>query len=247
MNNHSILIAVPTYNEKDNVPLLYNKIKQLNLPVDIAFLDDSSPDGTGAVIDNLAQHDAHVLAVHRPKKLGLGAAHKAAFDLARSKGYKYLITMDADLIHDPIHLPEIIGRKDNASIVIGSRYTQGGSMQGWNKIRLPFTYFWRWLIKTFLGMPYDCTGAYRLYNVTILKPEVYNQATDSFSFCMESLYRLTQHGASVTEVPIKAQSRIHGESKLSWSMIGKSAGLFCNLAYDRFLRQIKVRTTQPLR
>src|SRR5690606_15516802 len=140
--------------------------------------------------------DKTVKVLHRPAKMGLGTAHKAAFRFAQEHGYEYLITMDADLTHDPKYIPDLLAHKKNTDIVIGSRYTRGGSMHGWHKFRLPFTYFWRSMIKNFLGLPYDCTGAFRLYNVHILKPAIYNQVKGTgFAFCMESLYRFSQNEA----------------------------------------------------
>lgn len=242
MQKNNILVAIPTYNEKDNIPLLYKGIKQLGLPIDILFIDDNSPDGTGTVIDELIEKDATVHVIHRPAKMGLGTAHKRAFSFAKKHGYDYLITMDADLTHDPKYIPDLLARKDKADIVIGSRYTSGGSMHGWHKVRLPLTYFWRSMIKNFLGLPYDCTGAYRLYNVRILKPETYNQVKGTgFAFCMESLYRFAQHGAKIVETPIEAHSRIHGDSKLSWPIMFEVAGRFFSLSYDRFLHAVGIR------
>lgn len=242
MQKNNILIAIPTYNEKENVPLLYKEIKKLNLPTDILFIDDNSPDGTGAVIDSLTENDTTVHAKHRPGKMGLGTAHKEAFAYAQNNGYEYLITMDADLTHDPKYIPQLLAKKDAADIVIGSRYTQGGSMHGWGTIRLPLTYFWRSMIKNCLGLPYDCTGAYRLYKVSILKPSIYNNIKGTgFAFCMESLYRFSQSGARITEVPIQAHSRIYGASKLSSSIMFEVASRFVCLSYDRVLHALKIR------
>jgi len=241
MQKNNILVAIPTYNEKDNVPLLYKGIRQLGLPIDILFIDDNSPDGTGSVIDELAKKDSNVKIMHRPAKMGLGTAHKKAFQFAQKQRYKHLITMDADLTHNPKYIPDLLARKYEADIVIGSRYITGGNMHGWHKIRLPLTYFWRSMIKNFLGLPYDCTGAYRLYNVHILKPEIYNQVRGGFAFCMESLYRFVQHGAQIIEIPIEAHNRIHGESKLSWSIMLQVAARFFSLSYDRFLHLIGIR------
>jgi dolichol-phosphate mannosyltransferase len=129
--------------------------------------------------------------------------------------------------------------KDQADIVIGSRYAKGGAMHGWHSFRLPFTYFWRWMIKTFLGLPYDSTGAFRLYNVNIFTPEVLEKINaQGFAFCMESLYQFSQHGARIMEVPIQARSRIHGESKLSGKIMREALSQFIKLSYDRAKRAI---------
>src|SRR5581483_1378599 len=211
-----ILIFIPTYNERDNITALYQEIKKLPFQITILFCDDNSPDGTGSFLDELAAHDAQVKVIHRPAKLGLGTAHKLCFEYAYHNNFDYLLSMDADFTHDPCYIPDLLAKKDEADIVIGSRYIAGGGMQGWNRIRLPFTYFWRNAIKYGLGLPYDSTGAFRLYKVKILVPEVYNTfKSKGFAFGLESLYRLKHYGAKITEVPICARNRKYGESKLS--------------------------------
>ena len=234
MERNETLVFIPTYNERDNVETLYKEIKKYKKDVDILFCEDNSPDGTGKKIDELAQKDPSVYVMHRPKKMGLGTAHIDAFEYARRHNYVYLVTMDADLTHDPKYIPTMFGKKDTADIIVGSRYMQGGGMTGWGKIRLPFTYFWRFVIKKGLGMPYDCTGAFRLYNVKSLKPEVYEKiSSKGFSFCIESLYRLKESGLKISEIPIKARNRIHGQSKLSIGIMREAASTFFRLFFER--------------
>lgn len=231
-----IVVFIPTYNEYGNVERLYQAIKKLPHSLDILFCDDNSPDGTGILIDALVKKDSTVHVIHRPSKMGLGTAHKEAFKFAFTHGYDYLLTMDADFTHDPIYIPDLIEKKETVDIVIGSRYSAGGKMSGWNRFRLPFTYFWRFMINKGLGMPYDCTGAFRLYKVTILKPEVYEAFTSKgFSFGMEALYRFKQQGARVGEVPILARSRQEGTSKLSVKIMREFAKQYCRLVLERHI------------
>lgn len=231
---NSLLIFIPTYNERGNVQKLYQALKKLPLELDILFCDDNSPDGTGKLIDDIIQQDKSVHVMHRPGKMGLGTAHKEGFDFAKKHGYEYLITMDADFTHDPSYIPALLAQKGSADIVIGSRYISGGKMEGWNKIRLPFTYFWRAMIKYGLGMPYDCTGAFRLYRVKILNFELYKQLTSQgFAFCMESLYRFKQFGAKIVEVPILARNRQEGISKLSTKIMSEVFLQYVRLLTDR--------------
>lgn len=233
-----LLIFIPTYNERENVTKLYRAIKQHSKEADILFCDDNSPDGTGNILDQLAHHDKTVHVIHRPAKLGLGTAHVQAFSYAQEHGYHYLVTMDADFTHDPSYIPKMVHHKENADIIIGSRYTSGGSMHGWGKIRLPFTFFWRNMINKGLGMPYDCTGAFRLYNVKRLPTNVYtNINSKGFSFCMESLYRFKQSGLKVKEIPITAHNRLHGKSKLSVSIMKEVAMTFLSLWYERIKKK----------
>lgn len=236
MPQHSILVFSPTYNEYDNIIPLYDAIKKAMPTAHILLCDDNSPDGTGDLIDKLCAQDSTVYVIHRPKKMGTGSSFIAAYNFARQHNFDYLITLDADLTHDPAYIPELIQKADQcqADIVIGSRYAQGGSMIGWNKIRLPFTYFWRFMIQKGLGLPYDCTGAYRLYRVSFLNPVLYNTFTSrAFSFCMESLYRFCQAGARIQEVPIIARSRVAGTSKLSYAIMKEVFTKYCQLLADR--------------
>jgi dolichol-phosphate mannosyltransferase len=237
-----ILVFIPTYNEYGNVKRLYQEIKKLSYNLDILFCDDNSPDGTGKLIDELVNQDSSVHVIHRPAKMGLGTSYVEAFNYVRKHNYDYLIIMDADFTHDPSYIPSLIAQKDRADIVIGSRYASGGKMEGWNKIRLPFTYFWRGMIKHGLGLPYDSTGAFRLYHVSILKPEIYTKLTSKgFSFGMEALYRFKQNGARIVEVPILARQRQEGKSKLSVKIMSEFAKQYFRLVVERlFCQQTKV-------
>ncbi len=239
---NNILVAIPTYNERDNVSLLYQAIKDLHLPIDFYFIDDNSPDGTGDVLDNIASNDECVHVLHRAGKLGLGTAHIEAFRFARKNKYDFLITMDADFTHDPKYIPQLLSKKNEADIVIGSRYISGGGMSGWSKLRLPFTYFWRWMIRNCLDMPYDCTGAFRLYRVSSLDPAIFEQLDSrGFSFCMESIYFFKKAGLKIDQIPIQAHSRLHGESKLSSNIMTEAAKKFCSLWYDRLFNNKKIK------
>ncbi len=232
MKRNDILVCIPTYNERDNIRPLYRAIKDLSIPLDILFCDDNSPDGTGAIIDQIIDKDPTVFALHRQQKMGLGTAFLQSFEYAKKHQYKYLIGMDADFTHDPKYIPQLIKRSAQFDIVIGSRYASGGKMIGWSSIRQPFTLFWRNRIKKGLGMPYDCTGSFRLYTVDILKPETINRIqSKGFAFCMESLFWFIQAGAVVGEVPIVAHTRIHGKSKLSVAIMWEVFKTYCRLRW----------------
>jgi dolichol-phosphate mannosyltransferase len=234
VEKNSILVFVATYNERDNVENLYKEIKYYNKNVDILFCDDNSPDGTGKILDHLAKKDPTITVMHRPKKLGLGTAHYAAFEFVQQHKYQYLITMDADFTHHPSYIPHMLEKKDQADVVIGSRYVHGGAMSGWGKLRLPATHFWRNMIKRGLGMPYDCTGAFRLYSVKKLNPEIYTKVKSrGFAFGMETLYRMHQSGCTVVEIPIHAHSRVHGKSKLSFGIIKEFIRTLLRLSFEK--------------
>lgn len=231
---NKILVFVPTYNERANIDRLYAQLKNLNLPIDILFCDDNSPDGTGKILDELAAHDQTVKVIHRAGKLGLGTAHLESFKYAHKNQYNYLITMDADGTHDPKYIPLMLEQKDKYDVIIGSRWAGKGVMHGWGKIRLFFTNFWHNMIKYGLNMPYDCMGAFRLYNVAMLNDASTKRfKSQGFCFHLEVLYRFLQEGAKVYEVPIEARNRDRGESKLSTKIMRETAKMYFVLLFDR--------------
>jgi len=241
-----LLVFVPTYNERANIEPLCNAIKRQPFAIDILFCDDNSPDGTGTLLDTLSAVDPSIKVIHRSGKLGLGTTTKKGFEYAIKNQYDFLITMDAALTHDPSYIPALIGKRHEADIVIGSRYAQGGSMHGWNIIRLPFTYFWRGMIRWGIGMPYDATGAFRLYSVPFLaKTDIEVISSRGFSFGLESLYYCKLNGARIVETPIKAQSRIAGKSKLSVRIMTEFAGKYLQLVADRSIRSLQLGEKKP--
>lgn len=230
-----ILVSIPTYNEKGNIRPLYEALKQLPVNVEILFIDDNSPDGTGDAIDELCDEDCSVYGIHRKGKLGLGSAHMRGLKFARDKGYTHVITMDADFLHDPKYIPEMVEKSKAADIVIGSRYVEGGTYDAVEGTRKYLTYLWRWCIKSCLGLNYDATGSYRMYNVKILDPEVLKKVkAKGFDFNLETLYRLKKAGATIAEIPIQAHARLYGETKLTARDQKAVWGNFCSLCWDKF-------------
>lgn len=233
---NSLLIFIPTYNERDNIIPLYTSLRKNVVGADILFCDDNSPDGTGKVIDELVANNSHVFVMHRLGKLGLGTAQAQGFAYAREHGYESLLIMDADGTHDPVYIPAMIAQKEQAGadVVIGSRYAGNAAMHGWNKMRLPFTYFWRNMLKYGLGLPYDSTGAFRLYKVAAVPQNLCQKCTNKgFGFGTELLYYLQHAGRKITEVPIQAHSRVHGQSKLSPAIMREVCKTYFKLLGNR--------------
>ena len=249
-----LLIAVPTYNEKETIEKLYNQLKQFAPDADILIIDDNSPDDTGAIIDELALKDSQVKTIHRAGKLGLGTAQKASYEYAREHNYDFLLTMDADGTHDPKYIPEMrAALTSDFDIIIGSRYAEGAEMQNWGAFRLALTKFWRGCLKLGTGMTCDSTGAYRLYRVEVLDPELYNSITSpGFSFGLEFLFKLHQAGAQIGQVGIIASGRAEGagESKLSRTEMWQMVKSYMHLLRLRMFtkspkKKIRVQETQP--
>ena len=234
MGDEKILIFIPTYNESKNVERLFGQIAELGLDSDILFIDDASPDGTGAILDGLASRLARIHVVHRPGKMGIGSAHSAGIDWAYANGYTTLITMDSDFAHSPAYILNLLEQSRKADIVVASRCLQENSLKDWNLLRKFLTRSGHFLTRTLLKMPYDATGAFRLYKIDKISPEVFKLVHSwGYSFFFESLYILLKNGYSISEISVILPSRVYGESKMRFSDAWKSL----ELLFHTFLTQ----------
>ena len=214
------VILIPTYNEADNVRSLYYQIKSLSLDASLLFVDDNSPDGTGKILDEIAQTDPNVEVLHRSGKLGIGSAHASGIQTAYARGFSVLITMDCDFTHSPDYIQQFLDHADAYDVVIGSRYMRKDSLKTWNLFRKFLTRLGHFLTVSFLDMSYDASGAFRLYRIDRIPEGVFRLVTSTgYSFFFESLLILHLNGFTVKEVPIELPSRTYGESKMRISDI----------------------------
>jgi dolichol-phosphate mannosyltransferase len=212
-----LLIFIPTYNEAENVAALFARIRSLNLPAHILFLDDNSPDGTGDIVDRLAVENQNVHAIHRGGKQGIGSAHKEGIRWAYAHGFDLLLTMDCDFTHSPERIPDFLACAAEYDVVIGSRYMQPRSLASWSVLRKALTRVGHWLTTTFLRMPYDATGAFRVYNLGRIPQATFDLVySRSYSFFFESLYVLWLNNHTVKELPLELPARTYGHSKMAW-------------------------------
>ncbi len=217
---NQLLVFIPTYKESENVKIIYQLLKAVILPepFDILFLDDNSPDGTGQIIDQIAKTDSTVHAIHRPQKQGIGSAHQAGIAWAYANGYEKLITMDCDLTHSPEYLTHFYkaSQGEGVQLVIGSRYLQKDSLKSWNLFRKTLTKFGHFLTRYLLKMPFDASGAFRLYNLNEIPQDVFKLVGSvSYSFFFESLLILHLNKIKIAEIPIVLPKRTYGSSKMS--------------------------------
>lgn len=213
-----LVVALCTYNEKENIAELVPEILNLVPMADILVVDDNSPDGTGRLADEFAAKDPRVHAIHRAGKLGLGTAMIAAFDWAMSRGYEYIQFMDADYSHPPRFLPSIIEAGKNVDVAIGSRYIPGGGIEGWGLKRHFMSRSINAFARLMLGLKTkDNSGNYRCYRVGKLAEIDWSKAIcKGYGLQEELLYRLNQAGATFAEVPITFEERRFGSSKINW-------------------------------
>ncbi len=209
------LVVIPTYNERNNVTFITEKLLRLNVPLDILFVDDSSPDGTGALLDTLAASNPFLNVLHRKDKQGIGSAHVAGLSWARESGYHTVITMDCDMTHSPEDVPRFLKAIESADVVVGSRYLRKDSLQGWDWRRKLLTHTAHRLTRLFLAMPYDATGAFRAFRLDRLPSNIFNIVrSKSYPFFFESLLVLELNGAKITQIPIDLPPRTYGSSKM---------------------------------
>ncbi len=216
----SILIVLPTYNERQNLEAMINAIGRY-IVADILIVDDNSPDGTGQLADQMSRRDGAVHVLHRPKKEGLGPAYLAGFRWALARGYQLIIEMDCDFSHAPWDLPRLVHRSRTADVVIGSRYIPGGGTQNWNMRRRLVSRLGNGYVSVFLGADIrDWTGGFRCYRREVLAGmDLGRVNAKGYVFQVEMAWRARQVGAVISEMPIRFTDRILGRSKLGWQSI----------------------------
>lgn len=232
---NEILVIVPTYNERENIVPLVHGIK-LALPgADILVVDDSSPDGTGACVTELAQTVTGLFLLTRPGKEGLGRAYISGFRWALERPYKFIFQMDADISHDPGDLPRFLEAIQNYDLVIGSRYKTGVNVINWPMSRLLLSYYSNQLVRWVTRMPVcDSTGGYKCFRRSLLEKIPLDDISSSgYSFQIEINFFAWRRGFSIIEIPIIFTDRKRGVSKMSTSIVREAFFLLLKLSRRR--------------
>lgn len=211
------LIAIPTYNERENIVGLIEDILRIVPTTDLLIIDDNSPDGTGQVVDEIATRLPQVHVLHRPGKLGLGTAYVRGFQYAIEHGYDFVFEMDADYSHDPRYLPSFLQAVEQADLVIGSRYIRGGGTPNWSVLRKFISGGGNTFARAVLGIPtHDCTSGFRCYRTSALRTLDLNLIhAQGYAFQVELAYIFWKRQYRVREVPIVFVDRRVGKSKMS--------------------------------
>ena len=212
-----LLVIVPTLNERENLPSLAEAIFAQPAGAHLLVVDDASPDGTGAVADELARADPRVRVRHRPRRLGIGSAYVEGFQRALADGYEAVITMDADWSHDPAYLPALVAAAADHELVVGSRYLHGISVVNWTLTRLMLSQGGNLYVRAITGLPLrDCTSGFQLVRRAALERiGVGSIRTNGYSFLVELKYRIFRSGGSMVEVPIVFTQRRYGRTKMT--------------------------------
>jgi dolichol-phosphate mannosyltransferase len=217
------LVIIPTYDERENLPLIVGRVHHALPDVHVLVVDDGSPDGTGELADELALADPdRIHVMHRGGKAGLGAAYLAGFAWGLNREYSVLVEMDADGSHAPEQLHRLLDAIDaGADLAIGSRYVTGGAVRNWPRRRLMLSKTANTYSRLLLGVDvHDITAGYRAYRREVLE-KIDLAAVDSKGYCfqIDLTWRTINHGFVVVEVPITFTERELGMSKMSGSNI----------------------------
>lgn len=219
----STIIVIPTYNERENLPTLFEKLFSLPISdLELLIVDDNSPDGTGQMADEYAvQKPGKVHVLHRSGKLGLGTAYVTGFKQAIELGADRIVQMDADFSHPPEKLVEMLEASHKSDLVLGSRYIPGGSLdKDWPWYRKALSGFGNFYARTLLGVKIrDITGGYRMWNRSALQRIPLERIrSNGYMFQVEMAYLASKLGFSVIEIPIYFAERKFGKSKINFSI-----------------------------
>ncbi len=226
-----VIVVIPTYNEKENIGRLIPQVLGQDPQIEILVVDDTSPDGTGQVVQEFARATPRVRLMQRDRKLGLGTAYIAGFCFAIKHKYEFILEMDADFSHAPGAIPAFLRAIQNCDMVIGSRYMQGGTTSHWPWHR-------RWLslaanlyTRLLTGMPLtDATGGYRCFRREVLeKVNLHRVGSNGYVFQIEMAFRAWKRGFRIVEIPIVFANRTEGQSKLDRHIVWEALWTLCKL------------------
>jgi dolichol-phosphate mannosyltransferase len=235
-----VLVVVPTYNERENVKILLPAVRRAAPEADILVVDDDSPDGTGAAVDEIAAALGQITLLHRPGKQGLGSAYRDGFDHGVDHGYDVVVSMDVDLSHDPDVLPELLSMIEvGADAVIGSRYVPGGATVDWPFHRRVLSRWGNRYASFVLRLQVrDCTSGYRAYRASALKEiDPGSTTAEGYAFLTELVRRLVRANLRVVETPIVFRDRRYGTSKMSGRIVAESMWLVTSWALRDLFRR----------
>lgn len=228
------LVIVPTYNERENVARIIESVLAQDPRLSVLIVDDGSPDGTGAIVDELATQSDRVHVLHRAKKMGLGTAYLAGFKWALARDFAYVFEMDADFSHDPNHLPEFLRAIASADLVLGSRYRNGKvTVVNWPMTRLMLSYAANVYARTVTGLQlFDATGGFKCFRRTVLESiDLDDVRSNGYAFQIEVSFRAWKKGFRIAEIPIVFTDRTEGESKMSKRIVREAIWMVWQLRW----------------
>lgn len=234
------LLIIPTYDERENVGPIAEAVFRAAPEAEILFVDDESPDGTGALLDEMAAHEPRLHVLHHGAKAGLGRAYVAGFKWGLERGFDRLFEMDADGSHDPNEIPAFLRAAEEADLVLGTRYKGGIRVINWPLNRLLISMAAGLFVRAVTGLPVsDPTGGYKCYSAEVLRAiDLDSIVSNGYSFQMETTFTAWTKGFRIAEVPIVFLDRRRGYSKLSLGIAREAFCMVWRLAWrNRFRRR----------
>ena len=233
------IVIVPTYNEKENLPVVVERLMRLPVPVDLLVVDDNSPDGTGAAAARISEKNPRVHVLHRSAKNGLGRAYCAGFDWALKRSYEFIFEMDGDLSHNPDDIPVFLEAANSADLVLGSRYCNGIRVINWPLNRLMLSMAAAQYVRIITGMPFtDPTGGFKCFRRSTLEAiDLPSVKSNGYSFQIEMTHRAWRRGLRIAEVPIIFTDRYAGSSKMSGDIVQEALLMVWRLLAQNGLRR----------
>ena len=227
------LVIIPTYNERDNIPVMIPEVLKQDSIIEMLIVDDNSPDGTGDLVEAIARENSRVHLIRREKKMGLGTAYVRGFKYAIEHNFDYAFEMDADFSHDPATLPKFLELIKDYDLVLGSRYINGVNVVNWPMKRLLLSYFANKYTKVVTGLPVqDATGGFKCFRVEVLKSHnLDNVKSNGYAFQIEMSFKTWKKGYRIVELPIVFVDRRVGISKMSKAIVREAVTMVWKLRF----------------
>ncbi len=235
------LIIIPTYNELENLPRLLPEVLSKEEGIHILIVDDNSPDGTAAFVEDQMKNNDRIHLLKRPSKQGLGTAYIEGFKFALKNGYDFVFEMDADFSHDPKEIPRFLDEIKNSDLVLGSRYINGVNVINWPMRRLLLSSFANLYTRFITGMPvHDATGGYKCFRRKVLEAINLEKVTSNgYAFQIEMSFKAWKKGFRVKEIPIIFMDRVKGKSKMSKKIVREAVTMVWKLRLKSIFGMLK--------
>jgi len=233
------LVIIPTYNEKENIRGIVELVLSQAANLEVLVVDDNSPDGTAAIVTEMARASPRVHLLSRAGKLGLGTAYIAGFKWGLAQGYAYLIEMDADFSHDPREIPNMLKAIQQADLVLGSRYIEGIRVVNWPLSRLILSKGASYYVRILTGLPiHDPTGGFKCFRRLVLETIKLDEVrSNGYAFQIEMTHKVWMMGFRVREIPITFTDRYAGQSKMSGHIVREALWMVWSLALNHGFRR----------
>ena len=225
------LVIIPTYNERENIETLLERLLALPFGLEVLVVDDNSPDGTGDLVAARQEKDPRIHLLRRAGKMGLGSAYVAGFRYALSQGAQFVFEMDADFSHDPEAIGDFLKAAENVDLVLGSRYLHGVTVVNWPLSRLILSYSANVYTRVITGLPVrDATGGFKCFRRRALESvDLDGVRSDGYSFQIEMSYKIWRKGLRIVEIPITFVDRRAGVSKMNRRIVWEAAWMVWRL------------------